>query len=78
MQKVKTYLNKKTGKRCLGVVGAPHGVRNGNSRLTEAEVRKLRELLATKTYSYAALGKMFGVSAVHVSKIANGLARRRG
>ncbi len=45
------------------------GASNPHTLIPASVVRSLRELHATGTYSYAALGRMFNISATHVRRI---------
>lgn len=47
------------------------GERQGGSRLTENDVKRMRRLSATGQYTYAELGEMFGVSRSSVCLIVN-------
>lgn len=48
------------------------GTKNGRSKLTDDDVRKVRELWNTKQYTQRQIGKMFGVSDVVVGNIVLG------
>lgn len=49
----------------------PSGEANGNAKLTDGKVRRIRKLYATGKWTQAELGKMFGVSDVTISYIVN-------
>jgi hypothetical protein len=49
----------------------PRGELQPTSKLTASEVRKIRNLYATGTYSYRRLGKMFDVSDTQIIRIVN-------
>ena len=51
------------------------GERNYFHKITEEDVRKIRQLHATGKYTYRALGKMFGLYEDHVSHIVRRKAR---
>lgn len=53
-----------------------HGARNARTRLSDEDVRKIRERSAGGT-SYAALGREFGVHRVTIMRICTGDARVR-
>lgn len=57
--------------RELGVEWGVRGERNANSKLTEPQVRKIRFLWATGSYTQKQIGTMFNVSDVLVSYIVN-------
>jgi hypothetical protein len=53
-----------------------HGENNGSHKLTDRQVAEMRRL-APIINNHAALGRMFGISKCHASKIVRGLARTR-
>jgi len=56
--------------RVLGREAAPSkGEAHGNSKLTRREVVEIRKLYATGRYTYAGLGKMFGVDCTNIGHI---------
>lgn len=48
---------------------------NGNSKLTNDQIKEIRAIAATKTKTYRQLGLMFGVSHAHIYKIVHDKTR---
>jgi hypothetical protein len=49
------------------------GAQQGAARLSKAQVREMRRLHATGTWSYSALGRRFGISGVGARKAVLGI-----
>jgi uncharacterized protein YjiS (DUF1127 family) len=54
-----------------GTENPPRGSRNGMSKLTEAQVRKMRELREERGLSHRVLGDLFGISREQARDIVN-------
>ena len=58
------------------VVSRLIGESNGRAKLTDDEVRLIREMYSTGKYSRAVLGVMFGVTRHHIGDIIHGKSRK--
>lgn len=66
-----TPSNNQHDRKAHGTAYENKGIRNGTSKLTEEQVREIRELYATGQYTQVEIGKAYGIGGDSICRIVN-------